>query len=97
MRGSTQLINFVGLAVAGAVVAAFKDASKGLGVTIAFDALTFIVSFVTLSPMLTGKKDLSKWENYLKENKSVIQTLYSNQYSEPTDVAPLLQLVLLVN
>jgi MFS family permease len=48
MQGSTQLLSFVGPAAAGAVVAAFKVASTGAGVAIAFDAITFVVSVLTL-------------------------------------------------
>jgi MFS family permease len=48
MQGSTQLISFLGPAAAGAVVAAYRIPSTGAGVAIAFDAVTFIVSVITL-------------------------------------------------
>jgi MFS family permease len=48
MQGSTQLIGFIGPAAAGAIIAAFKGSNIGVGAAIAFDALTFIASVVTL-------------------------------------------------
>lgn len=53
-QGSSQLIGFLGPALAGALIAAFPDEKLGAGVLIAFDALTFIVSLVTLWLMRTG-------------------------------------------
>ena len=54
MQGSMQLIRFVGPAVAGALVAAFPQKSLGVGLALAIDALTFVVSVVTLWMMKTG-------------------------------------------
>jgi MFS family permease len=51
VTGSNQLISFLGPAAAGAVVAAFKVPSTGAGVAMAFDAITFLVSILTLSWM----------------------------------------------
>jgi MFS family permease len=53
-QGSSQLIGFIGPALAGAMIAAFKDVRAGVGAAIAIDALTFIVSLVTLWLMRTG-------------------------------------------
>jgi MFS family permease len=51
VTGSSQLISFLGPAAAGTMVAAFKVASTGAGVAMAFDAITFLVSIFTLSLM----------------------------------------------
>jgi MFS family permease len=51
VTGSNQLISFLGPATAGALVAAFKVPSTGAGVAMAFDAITFLVSILTLSQM----------------------------------------------
>jgi len=56
MQGSMQLIGFVGPAVAGALIAAFPRQNIGVGLAIAFDALTFIVSVMTLWMMQAGRK-----------------------------------------
>lgn len=48
MQGSGQLIGFLGPAAGGALIAAFPDHNLGIGLAIAFDALTFAVSLVTL-------------------------------------------------
>ena len=53
-QGSASLIGFVGPAVAGGLIAAFVDEKVGIGVAIAFDALTFLVSVITLWLMRTG-------------------------------------------
>lgn len=53
-QGSSQLIGFIGPAVAGGLIAAFKDVTLGVGIAIAFDALTFIVSIITLWSMRAG-------------------------------------------
>jgi MFS family permease len=47
-QGSAQLIGFVGPAVAGAMIAAFNGGMTGVSAALAFDALTFVVSVVTL-------------------------------------------------
>jgi MFS family permease len=56
MQGSMQLIGFVGPAVAGALIAAFPRQNIGVGLAIAFDALTFIVSVITLWMMRAGRQ-----------------------------------------
>lgn len=61
-QGSAQLIGFVGPAAAGAMIAAFKDVNTGIGVAIAFDALTFIVSVITLWMMRAGETAASTSE-----------------------------------
>jgi MFS family permease len=56
MQGSMQLIKFVGPAAAGAVVAAFPQQNFGVGLAIVLDALTFIVSVITLAGMQAGRE-----------------------------------------
>ncbi len=56
-QGSAQLIGFVGPAVAGGLIAAFADVKTGVGVAIGFDALTFIVSIITLWLMQAGNQE----------------------------------------
>jgi MFS family permease len=56
MQGSMQLIKFVGPAAAGAVVAAFPRQNMGVGLAIALDAVTFIVSVITLWMMQAGRQ-----------------------------------------
>jgi MFS family permease len=53
-QGSAQLIGFLGPALAGIMIAAFPNETAGVGLAIAFDALTFVVSIVTLWMMKTG-------------------------------------------
>jgi len=48
MQGSMQLIGFIGPAAAGTMIAMFPNERVGIGLAIAFDALTFAVSVVTL-------------------------------------------------
>jgi len=67
MQGSTQLISFVGPAAAGAVVAAFKVPAIGAGVAIAFDAVTFIVSLLTLSLMQLPLEHKEKTAPHIRE------------------------------
>jgi len=54
MQGSTQLIGFLGPALAGGLIAAFPSQNTGVGLAIAFDAFTFVVSVVTLWMMRGG-------------------------------------------
>ncbi len=54
MEGSLQLISFVGPATAGAMIAAFRNEQAGIGLAIAFDAFTFVVSVATLWRMKAG-------------------------------------------
>ena len=58
-QGSTQLIGFIGPAVAGGMIAAFANENMGVGVAIAIDALTFVVSLATLWMMHSGGKALA--------------------------------------
>jgi MFS family permease len=53
-QGSSSLIGFVGPAVAGGMIVAFGNEKTGIGVAIAIDAITFIVSVITLWMMQTG-------------------------------------------
>ena len=54
MQGSMQLIGFIGPAAAGTMIAMFPNERVGIGLAIAFDALTFAVSVVTLWLMNSG-------------------------------------------
>ena len=53
-QGGSQLIGFLGPALAGIVIATFADEKMGVGVMIALDALTFVISLITLWLMRTG-------------------------------------------
>ena len=53
-QGSAQLIGFVGPALAGGMIAALPNQNTGVGIAIAFDAITFIVSVITLWLMHSG-------------------------------------------
>lgn len=48
VMGITQLANFIGPTVAGIVIGQFTNTFIGVGIAFAFDALTFVVSAVTL-------------------------------------------------
>lgn len=54
-QGSSALIGFVGPAIAGAMIAAFANEATGMGIAIAVDALTFVVSVITLWMMRSGE------------------------------------------
>jgi MFS family permease len=54
-QGSSSLIGFVGPAIAGAMIAAFANEATGMGIAIAVDALTFVVSVITLWMMHSGE------------------------------------------
>jgi MFS family permease len=54
MQGSVGLIGFVGPALAGVMIAASRDVKNGVALAMAFDAITFIVSVITLWMMKTG-------------------------------------------
>ena len=65
MQGSTQLTNFIGPALAGGLIALFTDVTQSTpqmsGIAAAFwiDALTFLVSVITLWQMDASKFDLT--------------------------------------
>jgi MFS family permease len=67
VTGSSQLISFLGPAAAGAMVAAFKVAATGAGVAIAFDAITFLVSILTLSLMHISAERVEKISAHISE------------------------------
>ncbi len=50
-QGSSSLIGFVGPALAGGLIASFSDEKTGMGLAIAIDAMTFMVSVITLWKM----------------------------------------------
>jgi MFS family permease len=58
MQGSTQLIGFVGPALAGALIVAFPSGNIGVGLAITVNALTFAVSVITLW-MMNGGSDVA--------------------------------------
>jgi MFS family permease len=68
MQGSTQLIGFLGPAAAGALIAAFPQQNIGVGLAIAFDALTFIVSVITLWLMQSGRQRLAALQDSPRSN-----------------------------
>lgn len=55
-QGSSSLIGFVGPALAGGLIALFKDENTGMALAIAFDAITFVVSVITLWLMKSGEE-----------------------------------------
>lgn len=50
-QGSSSLIGFIGPALAGGLIASFSDEKTGMGLAIAIDAMTFVVSVITLWKM----------------------------------------------
>lgn len=54
-QGSSSLIGFVGPALAGGLIAAFTDEKAGMGMAIAIDAITFVISVITLWKMRSGE------------------------------------------
>jgi len=54
-QGSSALIGFIGPAIAGAMIAAFANEATGMGIAIAVDALTFVISVITLWMMRSGE------------------------------------------
>ena len=73
MQGSMSLIGFVGPALAGVVIAAFHDVKTGVALAMAFDALTFIVSVVTLWMMVVGSEVIPAVQN--SEAVSVFESI----------------------
>jgi MFS family permease len=59
MQGSIQLIGFIGPAMAGGLIALIPDENIGVGLAIAIDAATFLVSVVTLWLMKSGGQALT--------------------------------------
>ncbi len=72
-EGSTQLIGFVGPALAGVIIAAFGNEVAGVGVAVAIDALTFLVSVFTLWKMRSGGTEVESHANAAGLN--VIQSI----------------------
>jgi MFS family permease len=66
MEGTTQLIGFIGPAIAGGLIAAFPSKNIGVGLAIAFNALTFIVSVVTLQMMRAGAEVMTPVQTALR-------------------------------
>ena len=56
MMGITQLAGFVGPTVAGILIGWFSNSFAGIGFAFAFDALTFVVSAITLQFIRAGNK-----------------------------------------
>ena len=54
-QGSSSLIGFIGPALAGGLIAAFTDEKAGMGMAIAIDAMTFVISVITLWKMRSGE------------------------------------------
>ncbi len=54
-QGSSSLIGFIGPALAGGLIASFADEKVGMGMAIGIDAMTFVVSVITLWKMHSGE------------------------------------------
>lgn len=54
-QGSSSLIGFIGPALAGGLIAAFTDENTGMGLAIAIDAMTFVISVFTLWKIRSGE------------------------------------------
>jgi MFS family permease len=68
IMGITQLSGFVGPTIAGIIIGRFTDTFTGVGVAFAFDALTFVVSAVTLQLIQLKKQIASPEAAHVKES-----------------------------
>ena len=68
IMGITQLSGFVGPTIAGIIIGGFTDTFTGVGIAFAFDALTFVVSAVTLQMMRLKKQSTSAATGQAKES-----------------------------
>ena len=81
MQGSMSLIGFVGPALAGVMIASFRDVKMGVALAMAFDAFTFIVSVVTLWMMKVGRektKDQTASVNVLESIREGIVYMFKD-------------------
>jgi MFS family permease len=67
IMGITQLSGFVGPTFAGIIIGRFSDTFTGVGIAFAFDALTFVVSAVTLQ-LIQLKKRIAAEAAHTKES-----------------------------
>ncbi len=68
IMGITQLSGFVGPTIAGIIIGRFSDTFTGVGIAFAFDALTFVVSAVTLQLIHLKKRIASPEAANAKES-----------------------------
>jgi MFS family permease len=68
IMGITQLSGFVGPTIAGIIIGRFSDTFTGVGIAFAFDALTFVVSAVTLQLIQLKKRTASVEAAHAKES-----------------------------
>ena len=68
VMGITQLSGFVGPTIAGLIIGRFADTFTGVGIAFAFDAITFVVSAVTLQLIRLKKRIASTETESAKES-----------------------------
>jgi len=68
IMGVTQLSGFVGPTIAGIIIGRFSDTFTGVGIAFAFDALTFVVSAVTLQLIRLKTQTVSASAAHAKES-----------------------------
>jgi MFS family permease len=68
IMGITQLAGFIGPTLAGIIIGRFADTFTGVGIAFAFDALTFVVSAVTLQLIRVKKQATPSGTTQAKES-----------------------------
>ncbi len=68
IMGITQLAGFVGPTIAGIIIGRFSNTFTGVGIAFAFDALTFVVSAVTLQMIQLQKQTILSAATNAKES-----------------------------
>ncbi len=68
MMGITQLAGFIGPTIAGIIIGHFSGTLTGVGIAFAFDALTFVVSAVTLQLIRVKERAMPAAGARAKEN-----------------------------
>lgn len=68
VMGMAQLAGFVGPTIAGIIIGRFSSTLTGVGIAFAFDALTFVVSAVTLQMLQINKRTASAGAAPAKES-----------------------------
>jgi MFS family permease len=77
MMGITQLAGFVGPTIAGIVIGRFSRSYAGVGLAFAFDAITFVVSAVTLQLLRTGNQHGAPQSQAAPGKESVWASIHS--------------------
>jgi MFS family permease len=67
VMGIAQLAGFVGPTIAGIIIGRFSNTFTGVGIAFAFDALTFVVSAVTLQLIRVNKRNVPAGAERAKE------------------------------